>query len=174
MPVEYFDVKNWIKNYFGLGNNSTVFENINNSLEFILVWSVFENKYLKDSKDFKSYNEQLTDFAKAFPLVKLDINTIYGFFYNRFIQHKKITPYYKDLGLKGETGDTVRKILKNQKPTDLQKLTLILLIIYKFRCNLFHGRKDPLLLKEFDDVFFNINKFLANLLDKKWTATKSI
>ncbi len=56
MTEQYFDVKNWVKKYFGLSSSDKTFDNTNNSLEFIWVWSIFEHKYLKDSRANKSYN----------------------------------------------------------------------------------------------------------------------
>ena len=43
--VNYFNIKAWVKNYFGLASSDKSFENTNNSLEFIWVWSIFEHKY---------------------------------------------------------------------------------------------------------------------------------
>ena len=45
-----FNVKTWVKEYFGLSVNDKSLDNTNNSLEFIWVWSIFEHKYLKDSR----------------------------------------------------------------------------------------------------------------------------
>ena len=69
----------------------------------------------------------------------------------------------------------MKEILMKIQPSFFEKLSLIFLVIYKFRCNLFHGRKDPLLWKNFDEIFFQINRFLASFLDTKWNpATKKV
>ncbi len=169
MTVNYFDVKSWVKNYFGLNPSDKNLDNTNNSLEFIWVWSIFEHKYLKDSRNNKSYNEQLVDISKRIPTSKIGINTTYGFLHNRYFQKGRTTKFFGDLNFESKWQNLTRDILKKKEPTIEEKLKLILLVLYKFRCNLFHGRKDPLLWKDFDNVFFFLNKFLADLLDLKWT-----
>ncbi len=164
----YFDIKSWIKKYFGLNQSDNTFDKTNNSLEFIWVWSLFEHKYLKDSKTNKSYNEQLIELADKFPNKKIDIDTIYGFLYNRYVQNGKTTKNFGDLNFNKDWKNLCQGILKKSKPENKDKLIFIFLVLYKFRCNLFHGRKDPLLWKNFDITFYHFNKFLADFLDTKW------
>lgn len=169
MTDSYFDIKSWIKKYFGLHNSDQTFENTNNSLEFIWVWSIFEHKYLKDSRSNKSYNDQLVEISTKFPIDKIDIDKTYGFLHNRYFQKGKTTRFFGNLNFDKKWQQLTKEILKKSEPTQEEKLKLILLILYKFRCNLFHGRKDPLLWKNFDNVFFYLNKFIADFLDTKWT-----
>ncbi len=168
MP-EHFDIKTWIKEYFNLTPNDKTFEETSNSLEFLWVWSIFEHKYLKDSRANKSYNEQLVDLAEKYPKNQIDINTIYGFLYQRYFPHNSLTRFYNNLKFEKKWHNLSKAILNKNNPTHTEKLTFILLVLYKFRCNLFHGRKDPLLWKNFDKVFYHFNKFLAELLDNNWS-----
>lgn len=167
---KHFDVKNWIKRYYNLYSDDKVIDSTNNSLEFIWVWSIFEHHYLKDSRNHKSFNDQLVDVATNFPTdnFKIDINSPYGFFHNRYFNKGKTTKFFGNLNFDNKWQKRTKEILKNTNPTENEKLELILLIVYKFRCNLFHGRKDPLLWKNFEIVFFYINKFLSEFLDTKW------
>jgi len=162
--MEYFDVKKWMQEHFKLSKKVLLENKTNNSLEFVLVWALFENKYLKDS-GYSSYNNQLVELSKIIKVGNTELNEIYGFLYNRYFNNGKTTKYYENLKFKKEWKKTTKEILEKTKPTDEKKLIFILLVIYKFRCNLFHGKKDPLLLKNFEKVFFHINKFLAYLLD---------
>lgn len=172
MTEQYFDVKNWVKKYFGLNASDKTFDNTNNSLEFIWVWSIFEHKYLKDSRANKSYNDQLVDISARFPHDKIDIDTIYGFLHNRYFQKGKTTRFFGNLNFDTKWQKLTKEILKKKDPTKEEKLKLTLLILYKFRCNLFHGRKDPLLWKNFDELFYQLNKFLSEYLDVKWIPKK--
>ncbi|MBK7220036.1 MAG: hypothetical protein IPH94_01465 [Saprospiraceae bacterium] len=169
MTEQYFDVKKWVKKYFGLNVSDKTFDNTNNSLEFIWVWSIFEHKYLKDSRTNKNYNDQLVDLSAKFPHNKIDIDTIYGFLHKRYFQKGKTTRFFWDLNFDTKWQKLTKEILKKKDPTKEEKLKLTLLILYKFRCNLFHGRKDPLLWKNFNEVFYQLNKFLSEYLDIKWT-----
>ena len=164
----HFDAKDWIKKYFGLTEISKTFDNTNNSLEFIWVWSIFEHKYLRNSNSSQGYNEQLICIAKLIPENMISIDTIYGYFHNRYFQKSKTTRFFNNLNFKTKWQKKTKEILMKIQPTFSEKLSLIFLVIYKFRCNLFHGRKDPLLWKNFDKTFFQINRFLASFLDTKW------
>ena len=172
MQDGYFDIKKWIKKYFGLSPTDTTFERTNNSLEFVWVWSIFEHRYLKDSRINKSYADQLFDIAAKFPANKIDIDSLYGFLYSRYYRKGKTTKFFGNLNLESKWRNVAKEVLKKNTPTAEEKMKLILLVLYQFRCNLFHGRKDPLLWKNFDKVFFHLNKFLADLLDIKWTSNR--
>lgn len=167
--TNYFDIKVWVKKYFKLNPSDTTFDNTNNSLEFIWVWSIFEHKYLKDSRTNKSYNDQLADLSTKYPSNRIDIETLYGFLHNRYFQKGKPTRFFSSLNFENKWKKVALEIIKKAEPTEIEKLKFIFLVLYKFRCNLFHGRKDPLFWKNFDSVFFHLNKFLADLLDTKWT-----
>ena len=168
----YFDIKCWVKQYFGLTKDDTTLDRTNNSLEFLWVWSIFEAKYLK-SDETQSFNEQLVEFSQKYPVEKIHVDEIYSFFYKRYFCNGRITQCFKNLGLKKHWSNKLIQILRKQNPNDFEKLELVLLIIYKFRCNLFHGRKDPLLWKNFDKVFYQINKFLADLLEKRVISSRT-
>ncbi|WP_341226101.1 hypothetical protein [uncultured Arcticibacterium sp.] len=168
MSKSKFDVKSWVKKYFGLRSTDKTLDNANNSLEFIWVWAIFEHKYLRDSRDFKKYNDQLIDISAKFPIKKIDIDTMYGFLHKRYFQKGKTTRFFANLNFDNKWLKLTKAILRKQNPTPEEKLKFILLVLFKFRCNLFHGRKDPLLWKNFNEVFYYINKFLADFLDVKW------
>lgn len=172
MEAHYFDVKAWVKRFFNLKQSDKIFDNTNNSLEFIWVWSIFEHKYLKNSENSIPYNSQLIDIAEKFNFKNIDINPTYGHLHNRYLKKGEPTTFFKNLGSGKKWEKTKRQILqilKKTEPTDIEKLKVILLVLYKFRCNLFHGSKDPLLWKNFDKMFYHLNKFLAAFLDTKWT-----
>ncbi len=169
MDEQYFDIKNWVKKYFGLNASDKTLDNTNNSLEFIWVWSIFEHKYLKDSRTHKSYNDQLFELSSIFPLDRIDVDTVYGFLHNRYYQKGKTTRFFKNLNFETKWQRLTIEILKKQCPTKEEKLQFTFLVLYKFRCNLFHGRKDSLLCKNYNKVFYQLIKFLSEFLDSKWT-----
>ena len=91
---DYFDSKAWVKRYFNLNPSDKSLEETNNSIEFIWVWAIFENKYLKDSRHHESYNNQLKELALRFPVEKINVDSIYGFFYNRYYPNKRLTQFF--------------------------------------------------------------------------------
>jgi hypothetical protein len=162
-----FDIKFWVKKYFGLSPNAKNLDETNNSLGFVWLWSIFESEYLKDSRTNKPYNEQLIELSTSFPVSKIGVDGIYGFLHNRYFQHGETTTFYKNLKFDPQLSQQLRAILQKTKPLESEKLKFVLLVIFKFRCNLFHGRKDPLLWNRFDKVFYQINRFLSEFLDLK-------
>jgi hypothetical protein len=125
MEIKYFDIKSWIKKYFDLKQSDNTFDNTNNSIEFVWVWSVFEHKYLKDIRVNKSYNEQLIKLANKFPNKKIDIDTIYGFLYNRYFQNGKTTKNFSNLNFDKNWKNLCKGILEKSNPENKDKLIFI-------------------------------------------------
>ena len=140
----YFDVQKWIKGYFNLSLSDRSLDNVNNSLEFIWVWSVFEHKHLKNSQNDMSFYDQLVKISNKLynDDLKVEVNEIYGFFYNRYFQNKKTTRFFADLNLNRKWNHELKNILTNSNPKELFNLQSIFTVIYTFRCNLFHGGKN--------------------------------
>lgn len=156
---------NWLKKYYNLPYTSDAFEKVNNSLDFLWVWSVFEAKFLDHGNDAKNFGNQMIELAEKYSTKFSESHDTFIFFKNRYFINGQFTDYFRSLGLSHNRKNTVESILTTSTPTNSDKLEFLFIVIYKFRCNLFHGLKDPLLWRNFDNVFYQINVFLMKFLD---------
>ena len=161
-----FNVKSWMKKYYNLSKGNKMFEKQNSSLEFIWVWAIFENMFFLNDDDSLTYKKQLIELASKLEINDDNVNKIYGMFYKRYYSNQILSRFFSNLNLNKGYKNICKEILKKKKPLKVEKLKLILLVIYKFRCNLFHGGKDPLLLNNFEVVFEMINEFLCNVIEE--------
>ncbi len=159
------NIINWLKRYFNLPYTTDAFEKVNNSLDFLWVWSVFEAKFLDHNDGAKKFGDQMIDLGEKYSTKFSELDDTFKFFFDRYFINGQVTDNFNRLGLRSKVRARVESILKASSPTNKDKLQFLFIVIYKFRCNLFHGSKDPLLWKDFDPVFYQINLFLIRFLD---------
>ena len=155
----------WLRRYYNLPYTSDAFENVNNSLDFLCIWSIFEAKFLEHGYNSKKFSDQMIELAEKYTPTFKEFDDTFIFFKNRYFVNNHFTDNFRNLGLKSKSKERVVSILSSSLPIYKDKLEILFIVIYKFRCNLFHGSKDPLLWKDFDDVFYHINVFLMKFLD---------
>lgn len=148
---------------------------------FSLLWNLFERVQSKESgSDFTAKSLikiGLVDFDKV---SKTKLDDIFGHFIGRYVLDEiKGAGRLNNLGLEKYRdnvkpfGQSVKdfittSLIADQKEPD-KKMTAVMLIIYRFRNNLFHGSKDTLVLNKFAAEFTIINQFLREYLAAKLT-----
>ena len=65
-----------------------------------------------------------------------------AYFCGRYVEMEgKVTPYFRGLQLPRSRRDLVTKVLTGNEATSDRVMTVVLIIVYRLRCNLFHGLK---------------------------------
>ena len=144
-------------------------------ISFLLFWSLLEGKFMK-SKKKKSLNPKyLAELStKVVSFVPEEvIEEAYQFFSGIYFPNLQEDQRFKKLRL--ET--SVKQFLANQSDESFVEITLtspqaskidkllsILLVIGRFRNNLFHGLKSPTVLDRFSREFSAINEFLKYII----------
>lgn len=114
------------------------------AIKFLIAWSLFESKCFKGSANFDS----LLDFSKVisengkFEFAALQEPTTH--FHSRYQDKKCFKNLMHDKASKEskESGEMKQILVKNITDLDSGEKTLMLLIvIYRFRNNIFHGNK---------------------------------
>ncbi|MDD4151917.1 MAG: hypothetical protein PHR68_04850 [Candidatus Gracilibacteria bacterium] len=131
--------------------------NIQYILDFVLLWNLFELKYLKECtkknkiEEFIEKNE-----AKIIGIYSNEINNIFIYFKDRY---NKNDDKFNNLNIKDKKED-----IKNNLVTGDNKLFTVIYIISRFRNNLFHGSKRIEFIDLQKENFEKINNFLCELI----------
>lgn len=162
MP-DTFDVRNWLNNYFP--NAEFNRDEVNTVTDFSLMWNLFE---------FEMGNRQMS--IQQITACALQIvnkapgndfyNDYYQYFRDRYINVDNTTnDLFDGLAFRpNDKKDFVANVLKDDNPGPGSIIEAILIIIYRFRNNLFHGEKRLHNIHTQYENFNMANEFLANIL----------
>lgn len=112
--------------------------------DFTLVWSYFENKVLGT----KASCEKISDVTKSWQSNKhLEISkfeTNLNYFKNRYFEDGEFTNLFNKLKLNEKAKNheqSVQAVLDGREVKPEKCVAALLIVIYRLRCNLFHGTK---------------------------------
>ena len=146
---------------------------------FSLLWNLFErvqcNKLgrkfeAKDLvqiglNDFDKVSEKILDNAFSHFVGRYVIDKVKG---NERLGKLGLQKYGNSVKPFNQTAeDFIKLALNSEQKENKKKMTALLLIIYRFRNNLFHGAKDTVMLNKFAVEFTVINIFLREYLSSK-------
>lgn len=131
---------------------------ITNILDFALLWNLFELKFF--NKFFKV--EKIDSFIKnnAHNVDNNILNNSYLYFKNRYFENWRFNYIFKNLFNNDESKD----FIFNSFTSDENKFKVIILIIARFRNNLFHWEKEIKFIEYQEENFKISNDFLMSLL----------
>lgn len=162
-----------IKNKTGkaIDLNDNIYAEISN---FVILWSMFENELY--GSDYPTARNQSQE---SHPLIALNIaddviDTVYDYLCKRYHNHQS---HIEGLGFRNNKIDVGEKQkleeLMNQKPVSKSdKIQCILIVIYRYRCTLFHGKKEITQENHKVDNFRNANTFLIECLEQALSHKK--
>ena len=161
--IEDITVIAWLKNYFD--KKELKDKNLEPILHFSLLWNLFEHTFPPEQKE--PYNERLRYLAAEYHkyISEETLNVIYSYFKKRYIIGNEINVLFDKLLFKKKEYEECQKILLSDNPHKEDRLKCVLLIIYRFRNNLFHGNKNPKTLNLYSAQFKVINKFLMSYIE---------
>lgn len=154
------EITQWINMRFGVHFQESELQSIK---DFSLLWNVFENKVCETN-----FN-QAAVIAKyaTIPYNLADFQEILDYFKARYMAGGIPTARYPFLFLRARDNEAlVRDVLIGVRNDIDSVLLVITIIIYRFRCNLFHGTKDIELINEQKENFEHANSFLMKILDQ--------
>lgn len=126
---------------------------------FMYLWNLFENKFFN-----KSYDYTLPDDFKHLIVDQRVIEDTLNYFKSRYKNDTK----FKKLHLRGnDKPEQVRDVLNEIRIGTEDKLQVINTVIYRYRCNLFHGAKEIQSLWKQKDNFIHANKYMLACLEAK-------
>jgi hypothetical protein len=129
---------------------------------FTMVWSIFECHYIGG----KGRRKDLVKFLDQADFSSLKMDTLeenYQYFRNRYVNAGSLNDGAGSLyGIDTFTRDFLRVNLVPREVPDEAKVKSILLISYRFRCNLFHGGKWEM---NIDAQLENLMRSILSIMD---------
>lgn len=162
----------WIENFLGLqgklhGND---LESIRN---FSILWNLFEGLVCNRSASVGRLEGAVSNLQHNNQLNIADYDSFLQYFTNRYIENDEINFRFDRLRLRAnDRRELVEGVLKGIETDPQSVLLAILIIVYRYRNNLFHGEKNIRDLPNQTDNFRNANQLLMVFMEK-WKEAKS-
>ncbi len=111
-------------------------------MQFSLLWSLFEAKALKTRGNANAIRAVAEQWADQGLLVDDSFSPELAYFQNRYYANGAFTNHFARLRLpQGNQLDSVKKVLQSDDANLAEIAAALLIIVYRFRNNLFHGEK---------------------------------
>lgn len=135
-------------------------------IEFTLVWSFFEAEMLNNSATTRSITELTQNLIDEHPIDIRLFQRQLDYFKDRYLIDGQQTVHFDNLRLpENDLKDMVISVLKEENTELRDILATALIIIFRFRNNLFHGHKWDYDIRKQLDNFKNACDFLMTVMD---------
>lgn len=175
--TEKFSVFDWLKDYELLPKIPICEKKLSSVLPFCLMWNLFESKFCNKDANSTKIKKAVTTLHSSNKLMKEDFVHYLEYFQNRYLEpplydHTNTfndchtNTLFKDLKIRGKDNqELVESVLIGKKTDCTLLLSALLIIVYRFRCHLFHGEKEVSTLHSQNENFNVANHLLAKVLD---------
>ena len=158
-----FDVTDWINSKLGSALDEKAIKSIK---DFSLVWNIFEDRACDNNASLPAL-ERFIDRNSGF-LVAADeiITNTYEYFKKKYVDKDRINLKFTFLNLsKSDNPAYVESTLLAENPSLKDRALTSLIIISRYRNNLYHALKDMTQIHEQKENFRIANRFLASILE---------
>jgi len=158
-----FDVTDWINSKLGSALDEKAIKSIK---DFSLVWNIFEDRACDNDASLPVL-EKFIDRISGFLVAAEEIITnTYEYFKKKYVDKDKINLKFTFLNLsKTDNPAFVESTLLAESPSLRDKALMSLIIISRYRNNLYHALKDMTQIHEQKENFRIANRFLATVLE---------
>lgn len=165
--MEDFNELEWINHFF----NNAIDLNQNEGLEriknFALFWNMFEKFACNNFANVPNIEEFVIRLSERAEIASDFVNPYIEYFINRYTQNETIN--IEGLEFRNNPADVRAKgkvvaVLSKQIETPREVLEALLLILLRFRNNLFHGNKQIVNLNTQVTNFTHANRLLSDVL----------
>ena len=110
--------------------------------QFALLWSLFEGRPLRTEASARQIIAIIHDGVSSGQVRMEPYEGCLEYFRNRYFQAGAFTHHFHQLNLRGnDNSPLVRAVLSRENNDPADCISAILIVIYRFRNNLFHGHK---------------------------------
>jgi len=155
MPVEQINILDWINRRFG---SNLTDENILHIRDFSLMWNIFERITCNQNFNIQRINQLIVD--NNIPFSEFEEELYY--FKQRYVSNGNLNYRFHHLNLRnGDRPLVVQQVLLGVNTNNIEKILTCIIIVYRFRNNLFHGIKDIQRIDEQRNNFIVANNIMA-------------
>ena len=134
--------------------------------EFSFLWSLFEAKALNENGSASAIVASSARWARGGLLTTETFGKELAYFRNRYVANSQFTYHFDHLHLRANDAPRlVVKVLKGEDATPESIAAGVLIIVYRFRNNLFHGLKWAYELQGQFENFMHVNTALIRALE---------
>ncbi len=153
-------VTEWINARFGIALDENSLAEIK---DFSLIWNVFEDRVCSNNFNIAEVQKRIRE--RTF---NADVFTAHlQYFQDRYINEGNTTERFEFLYFRpNDRKELVTRVLLGDLTSINDILLAIVIIIYRFRNNLFHGLKDISIIDQQRTNFETANSFLMTFLDQ--------
>lgn len=153
-------VTEWINNRFGVALNEAALSEIK---DFSLIWNVFEGQVCNNNFSIAEVEQRIAE--RDFTAESFAPHLQY--FQNRYTKDGETNERFEFLHFRpNDRREFVRQVLLGERTGIRDILLAIVIIVYRFRNNLFHGLKDIQVIDQQHANFETANSFLMTFLDQ--------
>lgn len=110
--------------------------------DFSLLWSLFENRILGSNGNARTICNAVRNWNQTGVLVATIFDEELAYFCDRYYASNTFTYHFDDLKLRdNDRREMVRAVLNGSDAAPQHRLATALIIVYRYRNNLFHGIK---------------------------------
>ena len=155
-----------LNSHYGISNiSNSTYEEVGN---FLFLWNMFEREFFATH-----YRHKIPKHFSSLKIEQSTIDEILDYFKKRYMNSQ----YFEALNLQNPriNGRSIniiqifKDVLCNKVIESEQILFTINSIIYRYRCNLFHGIKEIKILRSQIDNFYYANKYMLACLEAKFS-----
>ena len=140
----------WIRN--NLKETVNLSEELSSAVsDFSLTWAIFE---ASEGEKTNCIPEKIFPLAESLSLKVTDsfVDDLHDYWSKRYVENGSINWRFEHIGFTDvRHSDLVKSVLLESDSFLVNKITALLLIVYRYRNNLFHGNKDITLLEDQTD-----------------------
>lgn len=156
----------WIGSFLSFERKLTG-DDIESVRNFSLLWNLFEGLVCNKNASAIALENAVLDLQKRDKLKIDDYDKFLQYFANRYIENGETNHRFDSLNLRhGDKPELVEAVLKGNETVPEKVLLGILIIVYRYRNNLFHGEKSIYDLPNQIDNFRNANQLLMVFMEK--------
>ena len=151
------EISQWIDNYLHISLDTEEYVEVRN---FLILWNLFEAKWFKCNFGRNKRNIQNIHLTSDI------FNQTLQYLQRRYITNGSTNERFMRLRLRNNDDTTsIQRVLLGLTNNSCDIIKAIIMIIYRYRNNLFHGEKAIASLPMQKDNFINANKFLIACLE---------
>lgn len=135
-------------------------------MHFTLLWSLFEGRVLQRSGNAKAILRIAHRWHKEGNLQEQTFEDHLDYFRNRYFANGNFTHHFPRLHLRdNDNPELVKAVLRGESNDLIEVTAAVLILIYRFRNNLFHGLKWEYEIRGQLDNFSHANSVLMKALE---------
>jgi len=135
--------------------------------DFAFLWSLFEAQVMENQARADRIREKVDAWTAAGTLDADDYDAELAYFRNRYFADGALTYHFPHLGLRpSDHPDLVQAVIEGTNNDPRDRMLALVMIVWRFRNNLFHGAKWAYQIRDQRENFIQANLVLMRIIER--------